>query len=202
MRYHKSSTLKQSSSTVSCHCHLTSPHCVGLATTNCDNSNQLLTMEAARTLVHAFISWRLDYCNSLLYGLPDNLIKKLQSVQNTATRLITGTRRCEHITPVLHKLHWLPIRQRVDFKVACLAYQSLSGQPPQYLATDISGRRHLRSASDRQCIIPRTQNTFSDRSFCVARPHVWNRLPGCLRCKDISYRQFRQQLKSCLFRDC
>jgi len=61
---------------------------------------------------------------------------------------------CEHITPVLRKLHWLPVRQRVDFKVACLAYQSLSGQAPQYLATDIqlisdSGRRHLRSASDR-----------------------------------------------------
>jgi len=53
-----------------------------------------LTTEAARTLVHAFISCRLDYCNSLLSGLPDNLIKKLQSVQNAAARLITGTRRC------------------------------------------------------------------------------------------------------------
>ena len=60
-----------------------------------------LTTEAVRTLVHAFISCRLDYCKSLLYGLSDNLIKKLQSVQNAAARLITGTRRCEHISPVL-----------------------------------------------------------------------------------------------------
>jgi len=92
-------------------------------------------------------------------------IKKLQSVQNAAARLIAGTRLCEHITPVLRELHWLPVRRRVDFKVACLAYQSLSGQAPQYLAADIqlisdSGRRHLRSASDRRCVVPRTQNTL------------------------------------------
>ena len=46
-------------------------------------------------------------------------------------------------------------------------------------------RRHLRSASDRRCIVPRTQNTFGDRNFCVAGPRVWNRLPGCLRREDI-----------------
>ena len=62
-----------------------------------------------------------------------------------------------------------------------------------------SGRWHLRSASDRRCIVPHTQNTFGDRSFCVAGPRVWNRLPGSLRREDISYRQFTQQLKSCLF---
>ena len=129
---------------------------------------------------NTIVSCHLDYCNSLLYSLPDNLTKKLQSDHNAAARLITGTRRCEHISPVLRELHWLPVRQRV--KVACLAYQSLSGQAPQYLATDIqlisdSGRRHLCSSSDRRCVVPRTQNTFGDRSFCVAGPRVWNRLP-------------------------
>jgi len=78
----------------------------------------------------AFIPCRLDYCNSLLCGLPDTLPRKLQSVQNATARLITGARRRDHITPVLRELHWLPIRERVKFKVACLVRQSLSGQAP------------------------------------------------------------------------
>ena len=64
------------------------------------------------------------------------LLRKLQSVQNATARLITGTRRCDHIMPVLHELHWQPIRERVEFKLACLVHQSLSGQPPAYLADD------------------------------------------------------------------
>ena len=64
-------------------------------------------------------SSRLAYCNALLHGLPNTLLRKLQSVQNATARLITGTRRCDHITPVLRELHWLPIRERVKFKLAC-----------------------------------------------------------------------------------
>ena len=69
---------------------------------------QSLTSEAAMTLVHSFVSTRLDYCNSVLYGIADNQLQRLQSVQNAAARLVTGTRRTEHITPVLQSLHWLP----------------------------------------------------------------------------------------------
>ena len=58
----------------------------------------------------AFVSSRLDYCNSLLYGISDGLLSKLQTVQNTAARVVTGTRKFDHITPVLHQLHWLPVR--------------------------------------------------------------------------------------------
>jgi len=85
------------------------------------------TVEAARTAATAFISYRLDYCNSLLYGLPGTLLHKLQSVQNATARLTTGMRRNDHISPVLRELHWLPIRERVEFKVECLVRQSLSG---------------------------------------------------------------------------
>jgi len=66
--------------------------------------------EATKTVVHAFISSRLDYCNSLQFGISDKLLRRLQAVQNAAARLVTGTRRREHITPVLRKLHWLPVR--------------------------------------------------------------------------------------------
>ena len=84
-----------------------------------------LTMEAAKTIAQAFISCRLDYCNSLLYGISDCLLQRLQSVQNAAARFVTGTRRCDHITPVLRQLHWLPVCQRIHFKIAGWVFQAL-----------------------------------------------------------------------------
>jgi len=163
-----------------------------------------LTHEAARTLVQAFISSLLDYCNSLLYGVSNSLIRKVQSVQNAAARLLTGTRRHEHISPVLRQLHWLPVQRRVDFKLACFVFSCLSGQAPLYLADDIhlvseGPRRRLRSSTDRSCVVPRTHNTFGDRSFAVAGPRIWNSLPGHLRDEDITYNSFRRELKAYWF---
>jgi hypothetical protein len=76
--------------------------------------------------MHAFISSRLDYCNALYYGIADGLMDRLQSVQNAAARLVTGLERREHLTPVLRTLHWLPVRQRIRFKLATLVYRSLT----------------------------------------------------------------------------
>jgi len=75
-------------------------------------------------------SGRLYYCNSLLYGVTDNVMRRVQSLQNAAARLITGARRRYHITPVLRQLHWLPVWRRVVFKLACLVRQALCGQMP------------------------------------------------------------------------
>jgi len=102
-----------------------------------------------KTVVHAFVSSRLDYCNSLLFGVTDSLVQRLQAVQNAAARLVSGTRRSEHITPVLRQLHWLPVRQRIEFKMAILVYKALNDLSPQYLADDCqlittTGRRRLR----------------------------------------------------------
>jgi len=98
---------------------------------------QALSVEARNTVVHAFVSSRLDYCNSLLFDVTDSLVLRLQAVQNAAARLISGTRRSEHITPVLRQLHWLPVRQRIiEFKMAVLVYKALNGFSPQYLADD------------------------------------------------------------------
>ena len=72
-----------------------------------------LTQEAAATLVHSFVTCRIDYCNSLLYGrLPDYQLAKLQRVQNSAARLVYRKSKFCHITPLLKKLHWLPINLR------------------------------------------------------------------------------------------
>ena len=82
------------------------------------------------------MSSRLDYCNSLLFGVTYSLVQRLQAVQNAAARLISGTRRSEHITLVLRQLYWLPVWQRIEFKMAVLVYKALNGLSPQYLADD------------------------------------------------------------------
>ena len=159
-----------------------------------------------RTAAAAFISCRLDYCNSLLYGLPDTLLRKLQSVQNATARLITGTRGSDHISPVLRELHRLPIRQRVKIKVACLVRQSLSGQAPLYLADDCylvsdSTRRSLRSADVSIARCCEHSAVMVTELFAAAGPRLWNSLPVQLRNPDIIYGVFRRQLKGHLFRE-
>jgi len=155
--------------------------------------------DAANTLVQSFITCRgLDYCNSQ-YGVSNYLLQQVHSVQNASARLITWTRRCERITPVLQKLHWLPVRRRVEFKLACLVRQSLAWQTPSYLASDIqltadTGCPQLRSASERISVVPRTHNSFGDRSFSAAGPRVWNALPSHVR-RDMNYRYFEHALK-------
>ena len=136
-------------------------------------------MNATKTFVQAFISCRLDYCNSLLYGISDVLLRRLQSVQNADARLVTGASRCDHIPPVLRQLHWLPVCQRVVFKIAGLVHQSLVGAAPAYLADDCrllsdAGRRPLRSNSNdtRKLLVPRTHNKLGDRSFSAAGPRL------------------------------
>jgi len=135
--------------------------------------------------------------------MSDGLFWKIQSIQNAAARLLTGTRRCDHITPVLRQLHWLPVRLRVDYKVACLVHQSLAGLTPAYLADDVrlvtdTDRRPLRSAAVRTCFVPQTRNSFGDHSFSAVGPRVWNSLPPHLR-QDMNFARFQHKLKTFLF---
>jgi len=139
-----------------------------------------LTADAAKTIVHAFVACRLDYCNTLLHGITDLLFRQLQCIQNAAA---TGTRRRDHITPVLKDLHWLPVWRRVDYKLALLVFKSLHGLAPPYLADDCilassdKFRLRLRSADVDTCIVPRTCTHFGDRSFSAAGPRIWKSLP-------------------------
>jgi len=163
-----------------------------------------LSPEAAKTVVQAFITSHLDYCNSLLYGITDNLFRRLQSVQNTAARFISGARRSDHITPVLRQLHWLPVRQRVQYKLTFLVYKSLRGLTPLYLSEEcqlatVGGRRELRSADVITCHVPRTQTKLGDRAFQVAGPRLWNSVPPSMRLPDIGPNEFKRLLKTHLF---
>ena len=84
-----------------------------------------LTPDAARTNVQTFIACRLDWCNSLLYGVSENLLMKVQSVENAAARLLTSARRCDHITPLLHQLHCLPVQRRVSSRSVSYTHLTL-----------------------------------------------------------------------------
>ena len=85
-------------------------------------------------VIHALITSRLDYCNSLYIGLPNACLSRLQLVQNAAARLLTGTRRRDHITPVLASLHWLPVRFRTVFKILLFVFKAVNGLAPPYIS--------------------------------------------------------------------
>jgi len=158
---------------------------------------QSLSRDSAKTLVQAFIFSGLDYCNSVLYGVTDNLLQRLQSVQNAASRLITRTGRREHISPVLQESHWLPVRRRVDFQLATLMFKPLHGCAPSYLSDACKSApeasRRLRSSGDITCVIPWSRTRLGDRSFDVADRGFGT---SCLlHCGHLSLCQFRRQLK-------
>jgi hypothetical protein len=164
-----------------------------------------LSRESLTSLVVALVLSRLDYCNAVLAGLPENQLDRLQSVLKAAARLIFSARRYDHITPLLEQLHWLPVHERIAYKLCVLAYRCLSGTAPDYLACDlqpvsgVESRRRLRSATTATLLVPRTRTTLGDRSFAVAAARAWNALPSGVTSAP-SLTAFRRSLKTHLFR--
>ena len=105
--------------------HYQNMHCRFLSPTQYQTHQETLSTDSAATLIHSFISSRIDYCNSLLYGVPKCHIDKLQRVQNAAARLVVMQVKFCHITPVLHQLHWLPVLLRINFKVLLLTFKAI-----------------------------------------------------------------------------
>ena len=147
----------------------------------------------------------LHHCNALYVGLPLRLIRKLQMVQNAAARLLTGGRKYHHISPTLARLHWLPIRFRIDFKVLMLTYKALNGLGPQYLVerllpprstwiTRASQEVRLRSLTPREARWEKTRN----RAFLAVAPHLWNNLPPVIHAAP-TLGTFKTQLKTWLY---
>ena len=86
---------------------------------------KFLSQDCLVTLIHAFVTSRLDYCNSLMYGLPQCQISKLQRVQNAADRIALDLCKFCHITPALRQLHWLPVVKRIQFKILLLTFKAI-----------------------------------------------------------------------------
>ena len=162
-----------------------------------------LTQEACEKLVIALLFSRLDYCNSLLAGLPASSLQGLQRIQNSSARLVLKKKKSDHITPLLRSLHWLSINDRISYKLASLCYKCLNDSAPDYLRSCVdlySQSRSLRSASDPLRLrVPRTKLVSAgQRAFSYAGPSTWNILPLQIR-QSPNIDTFKNRLKTHLF---
>jgi len=153
--------------------------------------------------VNAFVISRLDYCNSILYGLLKLEHDKIQRIQNIAARLITGTKRKEHITPTLEDLHWLPVKSRIFFKNLLLTFRAINGHSPTYLLASLFNAckpaRSLRSSGQSLLQVPDVKTcTYGQRSFSFYATKLWNDLPFYIKQSE-SIAIFKKKLKTFLF---
>ena len=169
--------------------------------------HHLLTEEAACSLVLSLCVSHLDYCNAALYGLPDITISRMQRVQNMCACLVLRRTKWDSAMACLAKLHWLPIRQCITFKICVLTYKLLHKQGPRYLQVLLQykhniSNRTLRSSLDQSLlVILRTKcKTFASRSFNVAVPTLWNHLPRGLR-ESNTLLSFKCDLKTHLYKE-
>jgi hypothetical protein len=171
---------------------------------NISQIRKYITVSATKTLVHSLVTSRLDNLNSLYYGIPQYSLEKLQLVQNNAARLITYTKKRDHITPVLKDLHWLPVQFRIQYKILLLTYKCLHDLAPSYLADMIkiyqpSYHMSLRSSTHNKLDVGRvTGKKYGDRAFSSAGPHLWNLLPLDIK-NSKSLTTFKAKLKTYLF---
>ena len=192
---------------------LQAEHIFSLQTLNCilelrrlASIRRFLTSTATATLVYAFVLSRIDYCNSLLFGSSHDVTSHLQRIQNYAARVILRLPMSSSITIHLKSLHWLPVKVRSTYKIACLCYHCHSSTAPSYV-TDMLHKKPLhtlntRSSSYTMLLLNRpahSKATLGDRSFSFASSSVWNSIPNDVRCAP-SLSSFKSRLKAYLFR--
>jgi len=138
--------------------------------------------------VSVFVLSRLDYCNAALVGLPASTLSPFQGVLHAAACLILNLRPRHHVSAALRELHWLPVAQRIDYKLCLLVHKSSHGQAPEYISNMLKPTANdpslstLRTAANGNFFAPRTNRRFGDRAFSVAAPKAWNSLLTDLDC--------------------
>ena len=165
-----------------------------------------LTIDAAKTVVNSLLSSRLDYCNSLLYGVSDYFIVKLQRMQNWAARVVLNLRKTDSATKALYTLHWLPVSQRIKYKIILMVYKCLKGLAPEYLSSLLHYQEPARVLRSSQKLFMLKVNrykleTMGKRAFSCAGPCLWNRLPDNIRNVELTTNEFKKRLKTFLFQE-
>lgn len=165
-----------------------------------------LDEKTMKMLIHNHVINKLDYCNSLYYGLPNYLLKKLQLIMNRAARLIKGHSLRERITPVLIELHWLPIKARIIYKQCVMVYQALKFGKPEYMinllaAFQVDSNITLRHSVELHRLRePRYHRESGRRAFDRSAPKLYNRLPEWIKMAE-NTNIFKKRLKTLLFTD-
>ena len=167
---------------------------------------RFLTSTATATLVSAFVLSRIDYCSSLLFGSTHDVTSHLRRIQNYAARVILRLPKSSNITTHLKSLHWLPVKVRSTYKIACLCYHCHSSTAPSYVADMLQKKpSHTRITRSKSYTMPllnrpaHSQITLGDRSSSFACSSVWNSIPSDFRCAP-SLSSSKSRLKTYLFR--
>ena len=164
-----------------------------------------LTIDLKVKLVNTLIHSRLDYCNSLLAGASVKDLGRLQKVQNAATRFITGRRSLHSTSDIRRQLHFLPVKERINYKLCLLTYKALNGLAPKYLSKLVQPRKqnpnyNFRLDADRTYLQKKRSEYCANKgAFSVAAPEVWNTLPQLLR-ETTSVLSFKANLKTHFFK--
>ena len=158
-------------------------------------------MDACRTLVQALVVSRLDYASSLLFGINQGHLRKLQRLQDSAARLIFRAPLCA--APLRQQLHWLPVHDRINFRIVTYVYKSLHGTAPVYLAellTTVQQSRNLRSGDSHRLKVKRTKSKMGEKGFEYCGPVLWNNLAENIKCSK-NVIMFKKLLKTFYFQN-
>ena len=173
---------------------------------NIGRIKRFLSFEDRKSIVQAILMSRIAYGNSLWYGVAATNLSKLQRVQNAAVRLVCSLPRHEHVTSSFIRLHWLPIKFRINFKIAMLCFKWIHGHAPNYLKRMVAIQKtsiyNLRSSTSIQLEdhSRRSKETLGDRAFSNASAKIWNSLPKSLQSQQ-NFNTFKSLLKTHHFRE-
>ena len=164
---------------------------------------KFLPDDVVTQLMVSLVLSKMDYCNSLFTGLPQNLLNKLQPVQNCAAKVCLRKRKFDHVTPLLISLHWLPVKERIEYKISTLCHKHFIGNLPIYLSNLLNQpnrTRALRSCADKTILLKplKKLKSYGERSFECAGPSIWNELPREIR-EIECHESFKRALKHYLF---
>ena len=169
------------------------------------NIRRFIDVNTAKMLATSLVLSHLDYSNSVLCGLPKKSLTKLQRVQNWAAKIVLQREKLSDSRDALKTLHWLPVKERIDFKILCLVYKCLNKQAPDYLASLLKVKEHqrtTRSSTNLGITLEEPavrKSTFAARSFSVKGPQLWNAISVEAKSQKTFY-SFKRSIKTFLFR--
>ena len=166
-------------------------------------NRKYLSIESSQKLASGLVMGLLDYGNALYYRLPNKEVTKLQRFQNYAMKTISGKNKYDNSTLARHQLHWLPVKERIKFKLLTLLYKCLNDQAPLYLQKLLKYQeldKETTSSGKRLLKIPKSKcKTFLDGSFAIAGTKLWNKLPAAIK-NATTFKEFKKMLKAHLFK--